>query len=112
MSWKEAFTVSGSLIGAMCPAIIVFGATQKPTDNVYFLTVALMFIMPILIFNMLYAVPEHPVKEQNTSRLSLRDSFRYVWANEPYRILVMSLFSTIGSAMTNSLSFSSSNMCC
>ena len=65
-----------------------------------------MFIMPILIFNMLYAVPEHPVKEQNTSRLSLRDSFRYVWANEPYRILVIIfLFSTIGSAMTNSLSF-------
>ena len=25
MSWKEAFTVSGSLIGAMTPAIIVFG---------------------------------------------------------------------------------------
>ena len=65
-----------------------------------------MFIMPMLIFNMLYAVPEHPVKEQNTSRLSLRDSFRYVWANEPYRILVIIfLFSTIGSAMTNSLSF-------
>ena len=29
MSWKEAFTVSGSLIGAMCPAIIVFWATQN-----------------------------------------------------------------------------------
>ena len=106
MSWKEAFTVSGSLIGAMCPAIIVFWGYTKPTDNVYFLTVALMFIMPILIFNLLYSVPEHPVQEQNTSRLSLRDSFRYVWANEPYRILVIIfLFSTIGSAMTNSLSF-------
>ena len=113
MSWKEAFTVSGSLIGAMCPAIMCFGATQNRPITSTFLTVALMFIMPILIFNMLYAVPEHPVKEQNTSRLSLRDSFRYVWANEPYRILVIIfLFSTIGSAMTNSLSFSSSNMCC
>jgi Na+/melibiose symporter-like transporter len=106
MSWKEAFTVSGSLIGAMCPAIIVFWGYTKPTDNVYFLTIALMFIMPVLIFNLLYSVPEHPVKEQNTSRLSLRDSFRYVWANEPYRVLVIIfLFSTIGSAMTNSLSF-------
>ena len=106
MSWKEAFTVSGSLIGAMCPAVIVFWGYTKPTDNVYFLTIALMFIMPVLIFNLLYSVPEHPVKEQNTSRLSLRDSFRYVWANEPYRILVIIfLFSTIGSAMTNSLSF-------
>ena len=106
MSWKEAFTVSGSLIGAMCPAIIVFWGYTKPTDNVYFLTIALMFIMPVLIFNLLYSVPEHPVKEQNTSRMSLRDSFRYVWANEPYRVLVIIfLFSTIGSAMTNSLSF-------
>jgi Na+/melibiose symporter-like transporter len=90
----------------MCPAIIVFWGYTKPTDNVYFLTIALMFIMPVLIFNLLYSVPEHPVKEQNTSRLSLRDSFRYVWANEPYRVLVIIfLFSTIGSAMTNSLSF-------
>lgn len=89
MSWKEAFTVSGSLIGAMCPAIIVFWGYTKPTDNVYFLTIALMFIMPVLIFNLLYSVPEHPVKEQNTSRMSLRDSFRYVWANEPYRVLVI-----------------------
>ena len=106
MSWKEAFTVSGSLIGAMCPAIIVFWGYTKPTDNVYFLTNALMFIMPVLVFNLLHSVPEHPVKEQNTSRLSLRDSFRYVWANEPYRVLVIIfLFSTIVSAMTNSLSF-------
>ena len=106
MSWKEAFTVSGSLVGAMCPAIIVFWGYTKPTDNVYFLTIALMFIMPVLVFNMLYAVPEHQVKEANTSRLSLRESFRYVWSNEPYRVLVIIfLFSTIGSAMTNSLSF-------
>ena len=112
MSWKEAFTVSGSLIGAMTPAVIVFWGYTKPTDNVYFLTIALLFVMPLLIFNLLYAVPEHRVKEYNTQRLSLQ-SFRYVWANEPYRVLVIIfLFSTIGSAMTNSLSFSSSNTCC
>ena len=106
MSWKEAFTVSGSLIGAMTPAVIVFWGYTKPTDNVYFLTIALLFVMPLLIFNLLYAVPEHQVKESNTQRLSLRESFRYVWANEPYRVLVIIfLFSTIGSAMTNSLSF-------
>ena len=106
MSWKEAFTVTGSLIGAMTPAVIVFWGYTKPTDNVYFLTIALVIVMPLLVFNMLYAVPEHPVKESNTQRLSLRESFRYVWANEPFRVLVIIfLFSTIGSAMTNSLSF-------
>ena len=106
MSWKEAFTVSGSLIGAMTPAIIVFWGYTKPTDTVYFLTIALVIIMPILIFNMLAVVPEHPVKESDSNRLPLRESFKYVWANEPYRkLVIIFLFSTIGSAMTNSLSF-------
>ena len=68
MSWKEAFTVSGSLIGAMTPALLVFWGYTKPTDNVYFLTIALVIVMPILIFNMLAVVPEHPVKEKNESR--------------------------------------------
>ena len=106
MSWKEAFTVSGSLIGAMTPALLVFWGYTKPTDNVYFLTIALVIVMPILIFNMLAVVPEHPVKEKNESRLSIRESFKYVWSNEPYRkLVIIFLFSTIGSAMTNSLSF-------
>lgn len=106
MSWKEAFTVSGSLIGAMTPAVIVFWGYTKPTDNVYFLTLALLVVMPILVLNLLWAVPEHEVKENNRERLSLKESFRYVWSNEPYRVLVIIfLFSTIGSAMTNSLSF-------
>lgn len=106
MSWKEAFTVTGSLIGAMTPAVIVFWGYTKPTDNVYFLTIGLAFVMPILIFNALAVVPEHPVKETTSKRLPLRESFRYVWRNEPYRkLVIIFLFSTIGSAMTNSLSF-------
>ncbi len=106
MSWKEAFTVSGSLIGAMTPAVIVFWGYTKPTDNVYFLTIALAIVMPILVLNMLAVVPEYPVQENTNRRLPLRESFRYVWANEPYRkLVIIFLFSTIGSAMTNSLSF-------
>ena len=106
MSWKEAFTVSGSLIGAMTPAIIVFWGYTKPTDNVYFLTLALAILMPILILNLLLVVPEHQVAERSTKRLPIRESFRYVWRNEPYRkLVIIFLFSTIGSAMTNSLSF-------
>ena len=106
MSWKEAFTVSGSLIGAMTPAIIVFWGYTKPTDNVYFLTVALAIVMPILILNLLLFVPEPPIKENSQARLPLKESFRFVWNNEPYRkLVIIFLFSTIGSAMTNSLSF-------
>jgi len=59
-----------------------------------------------LVFNQLKVVPEYPVKETNSERLPLRESFKYVWANEPYRkLVIIFLFSTIGSAMTNSLSF-------
>ena len=51
--------------------------------------------MPILIFNMLAVVPEHPVQERNSNRLPLRESFKYVWANEPYRkLVIIFLFST------------------
>ena len=61
MSWKEAFTVAGSLIGALTPAMLVFWGYTKPTDNVYFLTIAIAIIMPILVLNMLVSVPEYPV---------------------------------------------------
>ena len=84
-SWKEAFTVSGSLIGAMTPAVIVFWGYTKPTDNVYFLTIALLFVMPLLIFNLLYAVPEHRVKNTIRSGCLFARAFA-TWANEPYRV--------------------------
>lgn len=106
MSWKEAFTVTGSLIGAMTPAIIVFWGFTKPTDAVYFLTIGAAIVMPLLILNMVKFVPEYEVKEASNRRIPLRESFRYVWQNEPYRkLVIIFLFSTIGSAMTNSLSF-------
>lgn len=106
MSWKEAFTVSGSLIGALTPAIIVFLGYTKPLDAVFFLAIGVAVLMPILIINLLRNVPEGPVQEATTQRLSIRESFRFVWQNEPYRkLVIIFLFSTIGSAMTNSLSF-------
>ena len=106
MSWKEAFTVSGSLIGAFTPAVIVFWGYTKPTDNVYFLSLICLVLMPIFVSNLLWSVPEPPPRETNTQRLTIRESFRTVWSNEPYRkLVIIFLFSTIGSAMTNSLSF-------
>ncbi len=106
MSWKEAFTVTGSLIGAMTPAILVFWGYTKPTDAVYILTIGVAIVMPFLVLNMVMVVPEYPVKEASNQRIPLRESFRFVWQNEPYRkLVIIFLFSTIGSAMTNSLSF-------
>ena len=57
MSWKEAFTVTGSLIGAMTPAIIVFWGYTKPIDAVFFLTIGVAIAMPLLILNLLKVVP-------------------------------------------------------
>jgi len=106
MSWKESFSVSGSLISALMPAVIIFWGYTKPSDSVYFLSVALIFVMPVLVLNMLAAVPEYPVKETQSRRLSLKETFGFVRQNEPYRkLIIIFLFSTIGSAMTNSLSF-------
>tara|TARA_Y100000385_G_scaffold44510_1_gene41251 strand:+ start:2042 stop:3649 length:1608 start_codon:yes stop_codon:yes gene_type:complete len=105
-SWREGFAVTGSLIGAFTPAIIFFFGYDKPTDSVYFLSLAIAIVMPVLVINMLFFVPEHPVTERKADPLPLRESFKYVWQNEPYRrLIIVFLFSTIGAAMTNTLSF-------
>ncbi|MDH3643585.1 MAG: MFS transporter [Gammaproteobacteria bacterium] len=105
-SWREGFSVSGSLIGAFTPAIIFFFGYDKPTDAVFFLALAIAFVMPILVANAMISTPEFPVRETRAEHLPLRESFRYVWKNEPYRrLVIIFLFSTLGAAMTNTLSF-------
>jgi glycoside/pentoside/hexuronide:cation symporter, GPH family len=105
-SWREGFSVVGSLIGAFTPAIIFFFGYDKPADAVYFLSLAIAFVMPVLIANCVISTPEFAAVETRKTRLPLRESFRYVWRNEPYRrLVIIFLFSTIGAAMTNTLSF-------
>ena len=106
MSWREAFSVSGSLLGAFCPAVIIFWGYTKPTDNVYFLAIICCTLMPLFVINLLFSVKEPPPTESNVKKMKIRESFRYVWANEPYRrLVIIFLFATIGSGLTNSLSF-------
>ena len=106
MSWREAFSVTGSLVGAFCPAVIVFWGLTRPSDNVYILAIICCTLMPLFVINLLFNVPEPEVRDLNRNKLSVRESFRYVWANEPYRkLVIIFLFATIGSGLTNSLSF-------
>jgi len=106
MSWREAFSVSGSLVGAFCPVVILYWGYTKPTDNVYFIAILCCTLMPLFVLNLLFAVKEPPPRETNVEKLSIRESFRYVWANGPYRrLVIIFLFATIGSGLTNSLSF-------
>lgn len=106
MSWREVFSVGGSLIGALTPAIIFFWGYDKPSDAVYFLSLFIVILTPIYVFNSVWAVPEPEVNEVRTERIPLRESIRVAWGNEPYRkLIIIFLFSTIGAAMTNTLSF-------
>ncbi|MDA1076125.1 MAG: MFS transporter [Proteobacteria bacterium] len=104
-SWREGFSVAGSLGGALLPVFIFFWGFTKPVEVVYFLAIAVVLIMPVLVMNMVLVVPEYPQVEVK-KRLPLKESFTYVWKNLPYRrLVIIFLFSTIGSAMTNALSF-------
>ena len=106
MSWREAFSVSGSLVGAFCPAVIVFWGYTKPSDTAYFVAIICCVLMPLFIINLLFTVKEPPIEETNVQKMTIRESFRYVWANEPYRrLVIIFLFATIGTGLTNSLSF-------
>ncbi len=105
-SWREGFAVTGSLLSAFTPAFILFLGYTKPTDAVYFLSLAVCFVMPLLVLNAVMVVPEFPVKERTATRLPLKESLAHVIKNQPYvMLLIIFGFSTIGSAMTNSLSF-------
>jgi len=104
-SWREGFAVAGSLISAFTPAIILFLGYTKPTDAVYFLSIAMCIVMPILVINMLIVVPEYPVLEA-PKKIPLVESIKIVFRNGPYvKLIIIFVFSTIGAAMTNSLSF-------
>lgn len=104
-SWREGFGVTGSLISAFTPAVILFFGYTRPADAVFFLTIGMAFLMVPLVTNALVTVPEWPVKETR-ERLPLMQSLRYVTRNGPFmRLMVIFSFSAMGSAMTNSLSF-------
>ena len=105
-SWREGFGVGGSLISAFTPAIILFFGYTKPADAVYFLSLGMAALMFVFVTNAMIAVPEYPIQETSKRRVPIREGLRYVRGNRPYMMLiVIFLFSTLGAAMTNSLSF-------
>ena len=104
-SWREGFSVAGGLIAAFTPAVILFFGFTKPVDAVWFLSVLMSFMMPILILNALIAVPEFEIRE-SVIKVPLKESLKIVLLNKPF-ILLIAIFtlSSLGSAMTASLAF-------
>ncbi len=106
MSWKEGFSVTGGLLSAFTPAVILFFGYTKPTDAVFVLVSIMFVLMPLVVLNAVIVVPEWPVVERSQERMPLRQGLKYVAANGPYkRLIIIFAFSSLGAAMTNSLSF-------
>ncbi|MEE8398774.1 MAG: MFS transporter, partial [Desulfobacterales bacterium] len=106
MSWREGFNVAGALLSAFIPAVILLFGYTKPTDAVYILVTGMCILMPLLVANALIVVPEYPVVEHTAKRVGLVEGLKVVVKNRPYVYLVIIFaFSSMGAAMTNSLSF-------
>jgi Na+/melibiose symporter-like transporter len=104
-SWREGFSVAGALIAAFTPAIILFFGYTKPVDAVWFLSIAMMIIMPIVVLTAVAVVPEYPVVE-TADKLPLKESLKIVAQNKPFvRLVVIFALSSLGAAMTASLAF-------
>lgn len=105
-SWREAFGVAGALISAFTPAIIFFMGFTRPIDAAFYLSVAMLILMPILTLNALFVVPEFPTRERVQTKIPLKESIGLVFRNKVYlRYIIIFTFSAIGSTMTNTLSF-------
>ena len=105
MSWKEIFNVAGALVSAFIPSIILFFGYDKPTEAVFVLVLVMCIFMPVFNINCLVTVPEWRQVEV-AKRVPLMQGLRIAARNQPYVFLVIVFgFGSIGSAMTNSLSF-------
>ena len=104
-SWREGFSVAGALIAAFTPAMILFFGYTKPVDAVWFLSIAMLVIMPVVVLNAVAVVPEYPVTETK-EKLPLKDSLKIVAQNKPFmRLIIIFSLSSLGAAMTASLAF-------
>ena len=105
MSWKEVFSVGGSLCAVLIPLIVLaVTGDGTPTTAVFWIVLAMCIAMPIVNLNCLLAVPEWRVTEV-PKRVRIRDGLRAAAGNRPFMMLVVVFaFGSIGSAMTNTLS--------
>jgi Na+/melibiose symporter-like transporter len=103
--WREQFAVSGSLLAAFTPAVILLFGYSKPLDAVWFLMIGMLVLMLPLTINAVLVVPEYPPVERRKERLGVREMFTLVRSNRPY-VMLVTIFavSAIGTQMTNSLS--------
>ncbi len=105
--WREAFGYGGTLMALTIPLIMSMGFGMPGPDNALLaVAVVVVVMLPLLTLPALLWVRELPVRSTTQTRVHWRRGLKIVWANGPYRRLVISfLFLVIAVSMTASLSF-------
>ena len=106
--WREAFGYCGTLMALMIPLFMSLVLDMPGANNALFgIAIAVVVLLPLLSAPALLWVPELPSRSKaKQERVPWRRGLKIVWANGPYRRLVISLvFLVAAVSMTASLSF-------
>jgi Na+/melibiose symporter-like transporter len=105
--WREAFGYGGTLMALSIPLIMSIGFDMPGAGNALFAVAAVVVVtLPLFTLPALAWVRELPVRSSSAASVHWRRGLKIVWANGPYRRLVISfLFLVIAVSMTASLSF-------
>lgn len=105
--WREAFGYGGTLLALFIPLILAAAFDMPgPANALLGIAVAVMVLMPLLFLPGLFFVKELPARVTSEARVTWKRGLKIVWANGPYRRLVISLvFFVAAISMTASLSF-------
>jgi glycoside/pentoside/hexuronide:cation symporter, GPH family len=105
--WREAFGYGGTLMALFIPLVLAAAyGMVGPANALYGIAVAVVVLIPLLFLPGLIWVKELPPRPRTEARVTWKRGLKIVWANGPYRRLVISLVFFVASvSMTASLSF-------
>ncbi len=106
--WREAFGYGGTLMALLIPLFMSLVLDMPGANNALFgIAIAVVVLLPVLSAPALLWVPELPSRSKaKQERVPWRRGLKIVWANGPYRRLVISLLFLVAAvSMTASLSF-------
>ncbi len=106
--WREAFGYGGTLMALSIPLLMAVVLGRPGADNALLaIAVVVVFLLPLLTAPALLFVSEKSaLKAPAAQNVSWKRGLKIVWANGPYRRLVISLLFLVAAvSMTATLSF-------